>query len=1177
MFGRLSDSRFSMILAAPLWVALASPAAAESVAVRGGAHEGYGRIVFNWKTPVPFSADMAGGKLVVRFNRPIEATYDSAVRALRKYTSGADPGADGRSVAFAMKGNFGLRSFNMGSAVVVDLLDTAPPPGEAAAESDAEKQSAAARPSAKTQAPAEAPSVQVRSGAHKGYTRIVFDWPRKVGYRVEKEGSAVAVNFERSARLNIGRLKSNPPNFVRQAAARLQGGGTVFAMTVPETSRVRHFRSGPKVVLDVMAPSDTEIASAPSSPTPAKEPKKAVTKLATKPVAKPAPEPAVKSVSRDQAKAGDKPRVKPESKPETKPEAKPEPLGKPKEMAAKPMSLKPSRPTPLTTSGGAEMKVAAASRKESGAAPAVKSPQGAPTPSGAAVTAKAIEGAVDAVSLRFDWDEPVAAAVFRRAGSLWAVFDKASSPDLAALRASVGNVIRKIEQVEAPRATALRMDTVASINPSIRRDGLAWVLELRKQPLKPPTPIKANAQPNSPVGARVFLSVPEPGEALAVRDPEVGDNLVVVPVIPLGHGVDRRREYPQFMILTSAQGIVFKPRIDDLRVRPLRQGVEITSVSSLQLSSVTPQEEAGAQVGMMRALTRVFDLKKWRQGGIGSFTRDKQELLLAIAKSKESRREKARLSLARFYFALGFGAESLAVLRLIEENNPEIQGDPEFRALRGANRFLMGHLENARSDLFHVSLDGNDEANFWRAALSASEGDLIKAARGLGRAKGIIRPYPRALKMAMGKLVAEAAILVGDINTASENLKALVAENPTPVERAEIAYIEGRLKELGGDFEGAVAKWESAQEGPHRPSRAKAAVARAELLLKLREMSRAEAIEEYEKLRFAWRGDDFEFQMLRRLGELYLAEGDYRSGLRTLRQAATHFRDHKNAAQVTQQMADAFADVYFGEGGEDLPPMTAIALYDEFKELTPAGQKGDEMIRKIADRLVSVDLLERAAKLLEAQVKFRLKGVEKTRVGTQLALVYLLDRDFEKASKTLEDTRVSGIPKELADQRRHMMARILAEQKKKSAALELLKEDKSEAADVLRLEMFWEARDWPNSAQVLRRLISEFGAEPGKPVNDTQARHILNYAIALTLSNNERGLGKLREDFGIAMENGPFRDAFRLIASPQSQGLVDFRTIAGKVADVENFRGFMAAYRDRLKTENLSDLTSPKS
>jgi len=80
----------------------------------------------------------------------------------------------------------------------------------------------------------------------------------------------------------------------------------------------------------------------------------------------------------------------------------------------------------------------------------------------------------------------------------------------------------------------------------------------------------------------------------------------------------------------------------------------------------------------------------------------------------------------------------------------------------------------------------------------ASEGDLIKASRGLGRAKGIIRPYPRALKMAIGKLVTEAAIQVGDINTASENLKALVAENPTLAEKAELDYIEGRLKELGG-------------------------------------------------------------------------------------------------------------------------------------------------------------------------------------------------------------------------------------------------------------------------------------------------------------------------------------------------------------------------------------------
>jgi len=1167
MFPRLLDSRYSVSLAVSLLIALTAPAAAEPVVVRSGTHEGYGRIVFNWKSPVPFNADMVGGKLVVRFNRPIETTYDSAVRALQKYTSGAEAGSDGRSVTFTLEENVGFISFNMGSAVVVDLLDSTSPSGEAVPV-------AGPRPTVKIPAPAGAPAVQVRTGAHKGYTRIVFDWPREVGYRVEQRGAAATVTFGRPARLNIGQLSSNPPNLIRGTTARVEGATTVFAMTVPETSRVRHFRSGPKVVLDVMAPSDTEIASTPSSPKPAKVPEKAAPKPALKPLANPsAAESATKPVPQDLVKAGGKPGSKPEGKPSSKPETKSQ-----AEPPGKPMSLKPAKPTPLTPSGEAEEKAIGTSGHGSAAVPMENPPKGSPAaPSAPAATGKAIEGAVDAVSLRFDWNEPVAAAVFRRAGSLWAVFDKVITPDLAALLASVGNVIRNIEQVEAPRATVLRMDTVAGINPSIKRDGLSWILELRKQPLKPQTPIEANAQPNSPAGARVFLPVPEPGEALAVRDPEVGDNLIIVPVISLGHGINPRREYPQFEILASAQGMVIKPRIDDLRVRALRQGVEITSASGLQVSSVTPKKEASTEVGNMRALTRVFNLNKWRHQDIGKFIPDKQELQLSIAKVKDTRREAARLDLARFYFSLKFGAESLAVLRLIEEGNPEIQGDPEFRALRGANRYFMGRIEAARSDLFHASLDGNDEAVLWRAAVFASEGNLREASRGLRSAKGIVRIYPRALKVAILKLVTETGIQKGDIKGASKNLKALVAENLTATERTELDYIEGRLMELGGDFEGAVTKWEAAQEGPHLPTRAKAAVARIELLLKLRKMSRAEAIEEYEKLRFAWRGDAFEFKLLRRLGELYLAEGDYGSGLRTLRQAVTHFRDRKDVAQVTQLMAEAFVDVYFGKGGKGLPPVTAIALYDEFKELTPAGQKGDALIRKLADRLVSVDLLGRAAQLLEAQVKLRLKGLEKARVGTQMALVHLLDRNFDKALKTLEDTRASGMPQELAVQRRHMMARALSGQKKNKAALELLKDDKTEAADTLRLEIFWEARDWPNSAQVLGRLISGSGVAPGEPVDDSQARFILNYAIALTMSNNERGLKKLREGYGAAMANGPLSDAFWLIASPKTEGLIDFSTIASKVADVEKFRGFMAAYRARLKTENLSDLTTPKS
>ena len=80
--------------------------------------------------------------------------------------------------------------------------------------------------------------------------------------------------------------------------------------------------------------------------------------------------------------------------------------------------------------------------------------------------------------------------------------------------------------------------------------------------------------------------------------------------------------------------------------------------------------------------------------------------------------------------------------------------------------------------------------------------------------------------------------------------------------------------------------------------------------------------------------------MLRRLGTLYLKEGLYRQGLDRLRKAATHYRTHEEAIQVTQQMSDTFTDLYLNDGADTLAPVKAIALYDEFKELTPAGVQG---------------------------------------------------------------------------------------------------------------------------------------------------------------------------------------------------------------------------------------------
>ncbi|NQV83673.1 MAG: hypothetical protein HQ494_07615 [Rhodospirillales bacterium] len=230
------------------------------------------------------------------------------------------------------------------------------------------------------------------------------------------------------------------------------------------------------------------------------------------------------------------------------------------------------------------------------------------------------------------------------------------------------------------------------------------------------------------------------------------------------------------------------------------------------------------------------------------------------------------------------------------------------------------------------------------------------------------------------------------------------------------------------------------------------------------------------------------------------------------------------------------------------------------------------MIRKLADRLVGVDLLDRAVGLLSSQVRYRLQGVEKARVGAQLTLVHILDRNFAGALKVLDETETPGLPAALALQRLHVRARAMMGLKQGEGALAVLKDDKSRDAELLRTEIFWAARNWSKASQSLGNLIRESQAKPGKPLDDTQAAYVLNYVVALTLSGNDRALERARSDFTTAMAAGSLKDAFNLIVAPSSPGLLNPELVKGRVTVAENFQTFMSAYRARLKKENLSDL-----
>jgi hypothetical protein len=183
-------------------------------------------------------------------------------------------------------------------------------------------------------------------------------------------------------------------------------------------------------------------------------------------------------------------------------------------------------------------------------------------------------------------------------------------------------------------------------------------------------------------------------------------------------------------------------------------------------------------------------------------------------------------------------------------------------------------------------------------------------------------------------------------------------------------------------------------------------------------------------------------------------------------------------------------------------------------------------------------------------------------------------KEPEQALKALEDSVSPSIPEDLLTKRRHLRARALMEQAKSDVALHLLEKDDSLDAQRLRAEIFWNAQDWPRAAQVFGRLIRADGARPQSELSEKQALSVLNYAIALTLSDNERGVRRVRDDYGVPMDGTSYRDAFRLITAQKTADAVNARDVAAKVQDAENFQSFLTEYRDRLKTQTMSELFS---
>ena len=950
--------------------------------------------------------------------------------------------------------------------------------------------------------------VVIRSADHEGFSRAVFDFDTLVPYQLSEDGTSIRIEF--SGDFSFDLLGLRQLKNVTRALSERQDGASVAVIAVPEGARVRHFRDFTRIVVDVIdSPLDA----------PASEPLAADQEVADQPVAE-AP------------------------------------------VIAEPVEAEPSTQIPASDiDPAADVASSAVSDPQPDVAIGAPQPQEPFTPRGdQGILPVTTIVQSDQQSLYFNWDYPVAAAVFKRSGVLWVVFDEPATADVGTLQPYLNGIFTGVEQDRNSDSLVLRFTMSADQPVKVDRRDNQWRVRVGGISTGGSSPIVLAKQDTLSDGFRMFVPLEEPGSYLQIEDPLVGDTLDVVPVLASDYRVTLNRNFVQFQVMESAQGFVMTRMSDQILISHYVNGVAIGSANQLFVSESRLENRfAAAQADNLHP-QKLLNFRAWKLGPLEDFTRNKHELQRALSDADDVDRNIRRWDLARFYLAHNFSQESRAILSLMQEEDSELIKDAKFKAVLGVAELRLLNFERAKELLASPELNAEPDVFLWRGLVEEAQGNYQQAMASFERGHNHVEAYEDAVGAVFRLAHLRAVLKEGRYDDANWELARLHRMNLIPRQAAELNYLEGNLLENLGEFDEAMAFYAAVDENKNRHAYALANYAMIKGELEKRVLSVEEAIDRLEQLRFAWRGDDFELDILTHLSEVYLNDGQYRRALETMRGTAILAPESEYARKLTKSMVDLFRTLYMEGQSERMPPVSALALYYDFRELTPLGNEGDQMIRRLSERLVAVDLLDQAADLLDHQVRFRLEGVPQAIIANRLAKVYILDNKPEKAAEILRLTRNIKVPDDIEKERKLVDARVLTELEKYEQAEVTIEGLTGAEAMLLRSDIYWGDQNWRKTTQIVEELLGGRWQSP-ETMDARERQYLMRMVISLSMMGDRAGLDTVRGQYAEHMKTGRFANAFDLITSKELKGSSGIRELVKVTASVNELKSFMDAYR----------------
>ena len=1169
-------------------IGLAAPGAARAEPVKGEASlqaaNGYARLVLKFTEDVGTEVTTAGSILLIKFDHPANIPIDRWTEAAPDYIAGARGDPDGSALRLSLSRKVRVNTMAAGERVFIDLMPdswTGPPPNlpPEVVKELAERARAAERALRQQRAETEAkrrPPIRVRALVQPTFVRFVFEMPDGVNVSSVLNDQKLTLLFNAPLTFDLADAKIAAPPNVASISQKMDPAATTVEMNVIGDVDVHTFREDKNYNIDVAFQQADQPKNQPGT--------------AVLPDALPAAKPAVAEKAGEKAKAAahaneitppTSETIAREMKAQSKPEAA-APVASAEPATSQPAPESPSK-AQVPVAPKPEMAQAEAAKPEAANSEAVKpevakseAPKPEPPKPEAVKAASApssyertdaaapVEAIRDSEGLRltFGFDRPTPAALFRRGDTVWLVFDSTRPIDVEPIRAKGGAVVGDVTRLPLDKGQAIRIRLNRPQMHALSSDdgkGRSWTLAFADKASSAQQPLMVMRNVTDPAIANVAIPLADPGPGLLHRltDPDAGDQLLVITALPPIRGFIKRQDFVELSLLDSFHGIAVRPNTDEVAAEIAPDKVILGKPGGLTLSSIGYSPERAPS-----AVRPMFDIDEWNRNRSEPFLPRQDALIKAAATAEPEKRAQARLALARFYMGHAMYPEARGVTNLMISDGDPRTDEIAMLTLHAVASILMGRPDQGLKDLASPSIGNNFDSQMWKGLAYARQGKWAEAREKFKNVEFAIASLPLELQRVVTADAMRASLEVRDFAGAAKRRAELEVIGVSPDMKPAVAVLRGRLAEAMAQEKDALDDYRLAADSKDRVAAAQGKLLEIKLLQKRKEIKPEDALREPETLQAIWRGDAVEVETLQMLSQLYSETGRYLDSLAAAR-TATQLMPTSEVTRQTQDAASAlFSQLFLGGKADELPPVDALSIFYEFRELTPIGRRGDEMIRRLADRLVGIDLLDQAAELLQYQIDKRLEGAARAQVAARLAMVYLTARKPDRAIDALNTTRIADLSGELRQQRLLLEARAQSDIGRHDLGLDIISNIGGREAIRLRSDIYWASRRWREASEQIELYYGDRWRD-FRPLNPAERGDIIRAVVGYALAEDAIGLARFREKYAPLMTGEADKLAFDVASKPATGSSAEFAQIAKMAASVDTLDGFLRDMKTR--------------